>query len=659
MASPASPVPSTTAAVPAATAVPASPYQSASLYVGDLHPSVTETLLFDIFKSAGPVASIRVCRDSITKRSLGYAYVNFLNVIDAERALDTLNYTPIKGKPCRIMWSHRDPSVRKSGQGNIFIKNLDKSIDNKSLYDTFSTFGNILSCKVVTDGKGNSKGYGFIHYETKEAADDAMANVNGMLLADKVVYVGPFIPRKERIPGSDPEKFTNLYIKHLAPDYSEEDLRRDFEPFGKIQSAVLMKNDKGESRGFAFVNFEDHEAALKAVEELSGKKKLGNAEKEVFVGRAQKKNERDTFLKQLREERAQKYQGINLYVKNLDDTVTDAKLEEQFGAFGNITSCKVMKDDKGNARGFGFVCYTSPDDASKAVTEMNGVMMCGKPIYVALAERKEVRRAKLEAQHAARAAARMAGGPNIAAAAGPGGVYPGAPLFYPQAPQAQRQGFVYTAAQGMPLRRWPQGAAGAAGQGVRQGGYPAQPMPNYMVPVAQRQAHAMAQGAAAGGRGGAPRAAGAQPQQGGIPPQGAIPQNPNNFKYTPNARNQQVGGQGLVGQPMLNGAPVHQQPGQEQGAQPLTAPTLASASPEERKDMLGESLYPLITSMEPVQGPKITGMLLDSMEVGELLHLLQSPQALREKIDEALEVLKEHALKVEEDGGAAEDNTEN
>ncbi|KAI8364239.1 hypothetical protein BD560DRAFT_403389 [Blakeslea trispora] len=578
------------ASAPAGSAVAPSP--SASLYVGELDPSVTEAMLFEMFNMIGPVASIRVCRDAVTRRSLGYAYVNFHNIVDGERALESLNYTLIKGKPCRIMWSQRDPSLRKTGSGNVFIKNLDQSIDNKALHDTFSAFGNILSCKIAIDESGNSKGYGFVHYETEEAADNAIKHVNGMLLNDKKVYVGRHIPKKERQAKIEQyrAKFTNVYVKNLDESVSDEQLKEMFGKYGPITSAVIQVDEENKSKGFGFVNFENHEDAQKAVDALNETEQSEG--KILYVARAQKKSEREEELRkqyeQAKLEKLAKYQGVNLYVKNLDDDLDDEKLRQEFSVYGVITSAKVMTDEKGQSKGFGFVCFSSPDEATKAVTEMNGRMIGSKPIYVALAQRKEVRRSQLEAQMAQRNQMRMQQGMPMPGAPG---YMPGAPMFYAPPggflPQGQRP--VFPPNGMMPRPRW------APQQG--------QPMP-------------------------------------GFPPQGFAPNNNMRPPRQPRAPRGGAAGQ----RKYANQA--RQNPAQEASAEtaanaPLTAAALAAAPAEAQKQMLGERLYPLINAQQPEYAGKITGMLLE-MDNGELLNLLEDNKALDSKINEAMEVLKAH-----------------
>ncbi|KAK9135864.1 hypothetical protein Syun_015194 [Stephania yunnanensis] len=65
-------------------------------------------------------------------------------------------------------------------------------------------------------------------------------------------------------------------------------------------------------------------------------------------------------------------------------------------SYGTITSCKVMRDPNGVSRGSGFVAFSTPEEATRAVAEMNGKMVVNKPLYVALAQRKEDRRARLQ-----------------------------------------------------------------------------------------------------------------------------------------------------------------------------------------------------------------------------------------------------------------------
>lgn len=537
----------------------------------------------------GPVVSIRVCRDIITRRSLGYAYVNFNNPEDAGRAIDLLNFTNLNGKPVRIMFSQRDPSTRKSGSGNIFIKNLDKDIDHKALHDTFAQFGRILSCKIETDAQGQSKGYGFVQFESDEAANDAIEKVNGMSIADKTVFVGHFVKRQER-DRDVTVRFSNVFVKNLDEEVDDDRLREMFSKFGAITSCVVMRDDEGKSKCFGFVNFEEPESAMKAVEEMDNSEQDG---KNLTVCRAQKKAEREASLRskfeQERKERMEKMQGVNLYLKNLDDTVDDEKIREMFKEFGTITSCKVMRDPQGNSRGSGFVAFSSPEEATRAVTEMNGKMIGSKPLYVALAQRKEERRARLLQQFVARQGPGMPGMPMYPGMpAGPGGQ-----MFYGQ-----------PGMPGMPM--YPGGAPGMM-PGVRPGMPGA---PQYFMPMMQQR-----QGGGNRGR----RNNGQQArQQGG-----------QNLRYGPNVRNAQQAP-----------APAMQSDASaESGGSGSLAAQLAAAPPEQQRMIIGEALYPLVEAVEPTSAAKVTGMLLE-MDQSEVLHLIESPDALQAKVAEAVAVLQ-------------------
>uniref|UniRef100_A0A8C7U4J1 Polyadenylate-binding protein n=1 Tax=Oncorhynchus mykiss TaxID=8022 RepID=A0A8C7U4J1_ONCMY len=604
-------------------------YPMASLYVGDLHPDITEAMLYEKFSPAGPVLSIRVCRDMITRRSLGYAYVNFSQPTDAERALDTMNFDVVKGKPIRIMWSQRDPSLRKSGVGNVFIKNLDKTIDNKALYDTFSAFGNILSCKVVCDENG-SKGYAFVHFETQDAADRAIEKMNGMLLNDRKVFVGRFKSRKEREAelGAKAKEFTNVYIKNFGDDMNDDKLKEMFDQYGKILSVKVMTDPSGKSRGFGFVSYEKHEDANKACEEMNGQEFNG---KTVFVGRAQKKIERQGELKRkfemLKQERISRYQGVNLYIKNLDDTIDDEKLRKEFTPFGSITSAKVMLEE-GRSKGFGFVCFSSPEEATKAVTEMNGRIVGSKPLYVALAQRKEERKAHLTNQYMQRITGMRA----MPANAIINQFQPASGYFMPAVPQGQNRTTYYAPNQLTQMRpnpRWQQQGGRGGFQGMPNSLRQPGPRANlrHLAPSAQGP---RGMGPAGAQRvGGAGQAMGPRPSM-GVPAPRAMPP----YKYATSIRNTNP----QVVQPIAQPA-VH-----VQGQEPLTSSMLASAPPQEQKQMLGERLFPLIQAMHPSLAGKITGMLLE-IDNSELLHMLESHESLRSKVEEAVAVLQAHQAK--------------
>ncbi|XP_051124548.1 polyadenylate-binding protein 2-like [Andrographis paniculata] len=594
--------------------------QSTSLYVGDLDGNVIESQIYHLFSQVGQVASVRICRDIGTLLSLGYGYVNFNHPQDAARAIEELNFTPLNNQPIRIMYSRRDPSIRRSGTGNIFIKNLDKGIDNKALRDTFSSFGTILSCKVATYSNGQSKGHGFVQFHTQEAAQSAIDRLNGMLINDKQVYVGHFHRKQERETAINETKFNNVYVKNLSESTTDDDLKRIFGEYGKVTSGVVMRDGGGKSKCFGFINFEIADDAAKAVEALNGKK---FDEKEWYVRKALKKPEREQELQnQTAREAGNKVQGTNLYVKNLDDKIDDEKLKELFAGFGTITSCKVMLGPTGVSKGCGFVRFSTSAEAARALAQMNGRMVIRKPLYVAVAERKKDRTARLQAQFSQRRAV-----PTMLPPVGPR-----MPPIYPPVAAAMGQQLYF--GQGPPAIVPPQAGYGYQphlAPGMCPGGAP---IHNFFVPVVPPGQ----QGQRPRPR---PRPAGRCGQQNQQPvpmammlpqtvPQGRM------YGYPPGAMAPAASEMRSV--PFDVGTMLPQDA--VVAPKPVSISTaLASAQPEYKRRILGEYLYPLVDQLEHDHAAKITGMLLE-MDQTEVLHLLESPEALKAKVAEAGDLLR-------------------
>jgi polyadenylate-binding protein len=472
-----------------------------------------------------------------------------------------------------------------------------------------------------------------------------------MLLNDKKVFVGRFMTRTQRLEiyGSANKKFTNVFVKNFGDNFEDQKLHDMFEKYGEISSAVVAKADDGKSKGHGFVNFKDPSSAEAACKELHDTDFNG---KKLFVGRFQKKFERVSQLRKIHEEKKQerhnRYMGINLYIKNLDDTIDDERLRKEFVSFGTITSAKVMIEN-GRSKGFGFVCFSAPEEATKAVTDMNGRIVGTKPLYVALAQRKEDRKNHLASQYMQRMTTTRMQNQQLNQAFN--GVNPAGIAYLPAAIQNPRAFYQNQPGFNAPVRPQPRwNPAQTRGQ------VPANSYQNYQMITAggQPPRTRMAYNPANPGAMMRPQAAGMRMNynamgnvrmpmiNGNMASQAAAQAAAAGGQVRPQAmpaKNYRPSGPPTAGQAAPNPQAINV-PGQE----PLTTGMLAAAQPQEQKQMLGERLYPLIFSMHPDWAGKITGMLLE-IDNAELLHMLDSRESLKAKVDEAVVVLQAHQQK--------------
>jgi polyadenylate-binding protein len=312
--------------------------------------------------------------------------------------------------------------------------------------------------------------------------------------------------------------------------------------------------------------------------------------KPLYCGKAEKKEDRKMKLMKQYESKRQETQGLNLYVKNIDESWDEAKLREIFEKFGTLTSCVIMKDEKEVSRGFGFVCFSNAEDAGKAISELHNKIFSNKPLYVSLAQRKDARRQELEQQFIQRSQNVRMYGPQM--------IFPGV--------QPRQGGYMYS----QPNKpRW-------TGNNTQK------------FDKDQKQDRPDRKG----GKKGDLKDREPKEKFEKKPQTQSTPQQPQgDIKFVTNVRNPK---QELKTE-------KKKQVVQQESSDAFNASHLANMSPRSQKQTLGDHLYPMVHSNQPELASKITGMLLE-MENSDILHLLESQEALSAKINEAVVVLKQH-----------------
>jgi RNA recognition motif-containing protein len=250
---------------------------------------------------------------------------------------------------------------------NIFVGDLSPQVGENELRLAFLPCGAIHSVLIMRDkNTGASKGYGFVHFRNKEAQQKALKPpyCNQMIL-DRACRVNP----------SDDQN--TLFVGNLAVDLDESQVCQEIGSLVTNVTHIELKTGPPptfQSRGFAFVTFNDRQAAEEAKCILSTKSIRG---RQLNVKWADPRREVDAdTMSKVR----------TLYVSNINLCVTLEQLQGYYSQFGEITNCVIVKNSQGMSKGFAFVEFEHRSDCEQAMKYTKNHTFCGQPLNVVLAK---------------------------------------------------------------------------------------------------------------------------------------------------------------------------------------------------------------------------------------------------------------------------------
>jgi len=323
---------------------------SHALYIGNLSDTTFDLDLFKFFQARGyKLKSARVMFDD-QSRSKRFGYLNFHDAAEAERCLNEMNNCELSGKQI-VLNKQKDRDFDSAA--NLLVRNLPKSVDQRQLAKMFEDFGRIVSCKLELYGDGSSRGFGYVQFETVDAATKAIEKLNNTAVDGQPISVLTH-QKQEKREGTATERYTNLFLQNLPADYTSDQLRDIFAQYGDIASLEMAAKP-----GHGYVSFKDHADAKKALDAVNMKLKLGDMT--VLVSPHIYKKEADLQPKAgggsaIVQNQKEMFKS-NIYVRFIPVGVTKDELEAEFSRAGPICSTRLKAHE-----------ITSSTDGSKFVS---------------------------------------------------------------------------------------------------------------------------------------------------------------------------------------------------------------------------------------------------------------------------------------------------
>ncbi|KAL0712270.1 hypothetical protein Bca4012_019248 [Brassica carinata] len=250
----------------------------------------------------------------------------------------------------------------------VFIGGLPRDVGEEDLRDLCEAIGEIFEVRLMKDrDSGESKGYAFVGFRTKDVAQKAIEELHSKEFKGKTLRC------------SLSETKNRLFIGYIPKSWTEDEFRKVIEDVGPgVEHIELIKDptNSTRNRGFAFVLYYNNACADYSRQKMidSSFKLEGNAP---TVTWADPKSSPETS--------AAAAQVKALYVKYIPENTSTEQLKELFQRHGEVTKV-VTPPGKGGKRDFGFVHYAERSSALKAVKDSERYEINGQLLEVVLAK---------------------------------------------------------------------------------------------------------------------------------------------------------------------------------------------------------------------------------------------------------------------------------